>query len=376
MLDTLTYSIAQSSFGLAPAVTSFDTRRLPSLRNEAAVASQGARWAWACRVLESTDNFEIDKDSTVAPTPGDLVVARVTEIGAHSRLVTADNKRLRIHPGDVIVGVFGNRYATDAFEAEVRGTQNLSLLTGGGMIGTVRSKHKDTGKPTGVSFIGFLNDQQGRRINLKERKFVPALPQRAVNNLIVVVGTSMNSGKTTASTKLIKGLVDRGLRVAACKLTGSVSNRDQDEMRSAAPVFVTDFSDYGFPSTYLCAKEELIALFHTMLADVEKRDPDVVVMEIADGVLQRETAMLLEEPVVRDAIKGLVLTARSGMSALYAVDWLNRMNNRVIAVSGAMTSSPLSVLEFQAHCDIPVGSSADSGRGLVEIVSRFIGSAR
>jgi hypothetical protein len=326
--------------------------------------------------LESTDNFEIDKDSTVAPTPGDLVVARVTEIGAHSRLVTADNKRLRIHPGDVIVGVFGNRYATDAFEAEVRGTQNLSLLTGGGMIGTVRSKHKDTGKPTGVSFIGFLNDQQGRRINLKERKFVPALPQRAVNNLIVVVGTSMNSGKTTASTKLIKGLVDRGLRVAACKLTGSVSNRDQDEMRSAAPVFVTDFSDYGFPSTYLCAKEELIALFHTMLADVEKRDPDVVVMEIADGVLQRETAMLLEEPVVRDAIKGLVLTARSGMSALYAVDWLNRMNNRVIAVSGAMTSSPLSVLEFQAHCDIPVGSSADSGRGLVEIVSRFIGSAR
>ncbi len=376
MLNTLTHSGAHSSFGLAPAVTSFDPGRLPSLRNDAAVAGQGTRWAWACRVLESIDNFEIGNDSAAAPTPGDLVAVRVTEIGAHSRLVTSDNKRLRIHPGDVIVGVFGNRYATDAFEAEVRDTRNLSLLTGGGMIGTVRSKHKDTGKPTGVSFIGFLNDTRGRRINLKARKFVPAFPQRAVNNLIVVVGTSMNSGKTTASTKLIKGLVDRGLRVAACKLTGSVSNRDQDEMRSAAPVLVTDFSDYGFPSTYLCAKEELIALFHTMLAEVEKHDPDVVVMEVADGILQRETAMLLEDPAVRAAIKGLVLTARSGMSALYAIDRLLQANHQVIAVSGLMTSSPLSALEFQAHCDIPVGSSADSGRGLVEIVSRFIGSAQ
>jgi hypothetical protein len=345
------------------------------LKNATAMPEESIHWTWACRALESRAGYTIDREATHAPDPGDLAVVQIEEVGAHYRIVTADNIRLRIFPGDRFVGVFGNRYATDAFEAEVNGLENLSVLTGGGMIGTVKSKHKDTGKPTKVSFAGYVNDRRGRRVNLKSQLFIPAIPREPVNNLIAVVGTSMNSGKTTTSTKLIKGLCEKGLRVAACKLTGSVSNRDQDEMRSARPSLVTDFSDYGFPSTYLCSKEELVALFHTMLADVERIHPDVVVMEIADGVLQRETAMLLDEPSVCDSIKGLVLTAKDGLSALYAIERLKQTRNTVIAASGAMTSSPLSVREFQAQCDVPVGSSADTGREVVEIVCRFIGRA-
>ncbi|MDX2034993.1 MAG: DUF1611 domain-containing protein [Blastocatellia bacterium] len=332
------------------------------------------RWSWACRALDLTAAYEIDERTSSAPASGDLVVARVAEIGAHSRIVTADNKRLRIHAGDVIVGVFGNRYATDAFEAEVQGIDNLSLLTGGGMIGTVLSRHREIGRPTSLEFLGFVRDARGERVNLKRRLFQGAMPRSAARNLIVVVGTSMNSGKTTACTKLLKGLVDQGLKVAACKLTGSVSNRDQDEMRSAAPAIVTDFSEYGFPSTYLCEERELVSLFHTMLADVEKTDPDVIVMEIADGLLQRETALLLREPSVRESIKGFLLTATSGMCGLYAAELLRGLNCNVIAVSGAMTSSPLAVREFEARCDVPVGSSAGSGRELTEIVLQFMGS--
>ena len=45
----------------------------------------------------------------------------------------------------------------------------------------------------------------------------------------------MNSGKTTTCRKLIKSFSVKETRIAACKLTGSVSNRDQDEMMSASP---------------------------------------------------------------------------------------------------------------------------------------------
>jgi len=360
---------------LAPVAITPLPREVEWVKDADVMPDESTHWTWACRVLESFKGYAIDCVAKHAPAPGDLAVVRIEEIGAHYRIVTADNKRLRIFPGDQFVGVFGNRYATDAFEGEVTGLESLSLLTGGGMIGTVKSKHKDTGKPTRVSFAGYLSDRRGRHINLKLQTFIPAFPREPVDNLIAVVGTSMNSGKTTTSTKLIKGLCEKGLRVAACKLTGSVSNRDQDEMRSARPSLVVDFSDYGFPSTYLCSKEELVALFHTMLADVEKVHPDVVVMEIADGILQRETAMLMDEPSVCDSIKGLVLTAKDGLSALYAIDRLKQTRNTVIAASGAMTSSPLSVREFQANCDVPVGSSADSGKEVVEIVCRFIGRA-
>jgi hypothetical protein len=270
------------------------------------------------------------------------------------------------------VGVFGNRYATEAFEGEVDNVDDLCILTAGGMIGTLKSRHCEIAKPTTISFIGFLNDERGQRINLKELKFHKSLPSSQIKNLILIVGTGMDSGKTTTSSKLIKGLSEREFRISACKLTGSVSNRDQDEMRSASAKRIIDFSDYGFPSTYLCSKEELKDLYNTMLSEMEKINPDVILMEIADGILQRETYMLLADQSIKKMIKGVLLTAENALSALYATDLLQKLGYNIIAVSGAITSSPLSIREFRENSQIPVASSADSGIELLDIFTKFI----
>ena len=331
-------------------------------------AREDIKWSWACRILDHF-SYMLDTSSSIEPNVGDLALVQIGRIGYHSSLVTINNKKLRIYPGDLVVGVFGNRYATDALEGQVNGLQNLSILTAAGMIGTIKSKHQDFGKPTNVSFVGFLNNEKGQRINLKELKFHRSVAKSEIKNLIVVVGTGMNAGKTTASSKLIRRLSERGLKVAACKLTGSVSNRDQDEMRSAWAITVIDFSDYGFPSTYLCTKEELMALFNTMLSDIENTNPDIIVMEVADGILQRETAMLLTDSLIKGMVKGIVLAAESAPAALYAVQNLENIGYNVIAVSGMMTSSPLSVKEFEEHCEVPVCSSADSCKQLTDIIA-------
>jgi hypothetical protein len=209
-----------------------------------------------------------------------------------------------------------------------------------------------------VSLIGFIRDKSGTRLNLKTQLFRPTSARHYPANLIYVVGTSMNSGKTTACTRLIRGLSDMGLKVAACKLTGSVSNHDPDELAAAAAHKVTDFSDFGFASTYLISKEELLQLFHTMLADVATVSPDVVLMEFADGLLQRETAMLLRDSEIRQAGRGVVLSAGGSISALWATDHLRELGHRVVAVSGRITSSPLAVREFvQNDSGTPVVSS-------------------
>ena len=345
--------------------------------------AQNLKWSWACRVLDC-GNYKIHSNASSniddnKPKIGDVAVVCVERIGNHTSLVTTDNKKLRIYVGDYIVCVFGNRYATDAFEGEVIGLENLSLLTAGGMIGTVKSKHShDVKKPTKVSFTGYLVKKGDKRINLKQLKFVinRPTPDTEIKNLIVAVGTGMNSGKTTTARMLIKGLSERGLKIAACKLTGSVSNRDQDEMRSASARCIMDFSDYGFPSTYLATKQELIDLFNIMLARLEKFNPDVVIMEIADGILQRETNMLLTDPYVKQKTKGIVLAAESAPSALYGVEYLKNLGYTIIAVSGAMTSAPLFVREFQQHSDIHVASSVNSGKDLVSSVAVFINESK
>lgn len=338
---------------------------------EISLDSQGVKWAWACRILSPT-NYQIDSSQSAEPNVGDIALVRVEQIGHHASMMNVSNRKLRLYHGDLVVGVFGNRYATDAVEAEVRGLDDLSMLTSAGMIGTVISKHQDFGKPTSLSFVSFLNNSGGQRVNLKHLKGLDATAKSKVGNLIVIVGTGMNCGKTTCVSKLVKQLYNEGLKVGACKLTGSVSNRDQDEMRSAYAKVTMDFSDYGFPSTYQATKEELLKLFSAMISDLGKKDVDVVLLEIADGVLQRETAMLLSEPAVKEAIKGILLTADSAPAALYAVGELKKLGYKIIAVSGRLTSSPLFVREFEKNSDVRVGSSADSGKELAEIVTRFV----
>ncbi len=332
------------------------------------------RWSWACRVTNLDQVKLLSREEAGAPKPGHLALVRVEEIGSHERITTRDNERLRLYPGDLIVGAFGNRYATDAYEGEVIDTQELGILTAGGMIGTVLSRHRSIGRPTRVSFLGYLSNARGQVANLKDESFQTAKPCLPVRNLVAVVGTGMNAGKTTSCVKLIRALGDLKQRVAACKLTGSVSNRDQDEMRSASAVKVLDFSDFGFPSTYLSGKPELMALFDTIMAGLESSAPEITIMEIADGILQRETTLLLEDPAMKRSLAGVVLAADNALSARFAVDRLRQLGHQVIAVTGLITSSPLCVREFEEICDVPVAASTGNGKELGDAVLAYLAS--
>jgi hypothetical protein len=206
------------------------------------------KWSWACRVLDSRKRVQLFRD-TSNPRVGDVAIVQVGAIGHHTRMTTADGHKLRLYPDDVLAGVFGNRYATDAFEGEVQTLDELHILTDAGMIGTVRSRHKDTSRPTTLRFLGYLAGETGERVNLKALRFRPVKPDNGPKNILLVVGTAMNSGKTTTAAKLVKALLRRGVRVAACKLTGSVCQRDRGEFSATGAHFARDFSDYGFPST-------------------------------------------------------------------------------------------------------------------------------
>lgn len=329
------------------------------------------KWSWSCRTLGPRRRYRLLEHERGAPAVGEVALAQVEELGQHGRLSTLPDGKRRLYPGDLVVGVFGNRYATDAFEAEVRTTDDLHMLTDAGMIGTVVSRHRDLNRPTTLRFIGYVADEAGQRVNLKNaRCWERPVPETGATNLLVIIGTAMNSGKTTAGAKLAKALLRRGARVAACKLTGSVSERDQTELRSAGAHDVRDFSDYGFPSTYLAAPEELVELFHRMTADATQVRPDIVIMEIADGLLQRETALLLEHPAVRRRIGGILLAAPCAASALFCLEHLDRQGHKVVAVSGRITSSPLAVRELAAHSSVCIKSSADSGEELADVVLR------
>src|ERR1044071_1633931 len=78
-------------------------------------------WSWACRRLASQRCESLEEPASAAPAPRDVALMRVEKTEFHKYLTTAENRRLRLYPGAQFVGVFGNRYACDAYEAEVQG---------------------------------------------------------------------------------------------------------------------------------------------------------------------------------------------------------------------------------------------------------------
>lgn len=325
------------------------------------------KWSWSLRNLDPGRRYFVHQDRT-PPKAGDVVLVRVDRISNHTKLMTASSERLRLHPNDIIVGVFGNRYATDAFEGEVQGLDPLHILTNAGMIGTVTSKSRKVKAPTQVAFMGYLVDEFGRKVNIKQNLFPAKVADHQQQNVVLMVGSGMNSGKTSASAKLVKALLKKGLRVAVCKLTGSVSPGDLFEYYATSAQVIRDFSDYGFPSTYLSKRPELIGLFYAMMADAARSKPDVVVMEIADGVLQRETRMLLQAPEIKTNTLGVMLTATCAGSALFGASKIESYGHRVIGVSGVITNSPLYVEEFRGNSPLPIAASWDDGSELAELV--------
>ena len=296
------------------------------------------------------------------PRVGDLVLCEVVSIGIHGRAETVAGGRAKLYPGDRIVCAVGNRYATSLLEAVAEvGDDQVDLISASGLCGRVINRSKKATIPTSLRPVGqaFLD---GLPVNLSS--FVVADPLMILSEprWIVVVGSAMDSGKTTACAAVIHGLVAAGNRVGAVKLTGTASARDFGSFRDAGASPVLDFLDVGWPSTVGCTSSELTAILTGTANQLRGEGVDWGVIEIADGVLQSETTMLLEALAANLGPVALVVTTRESLAAVAAVDLLAGMGLEVAAISGLITNSPLACREVELARAVPCVPTFDLGR--------------
>jgi hypothetical protein len=288
------------------------------------------------------------------PRVGELVVAEVVKVGKHVAIEDRTGLTGRIFPGDRIVVAFGNRYATDQFEGYVprRPSRHCDLLSVGGVCGVVASRHAQVRAPTRLRVLGLVGDGQGRPVNQRSFAVEPGsnLPTGSV---ILVVGASMSSGKTTLGGALLRGLGRAGLRVAAAKITGTAADKDPRFYRSSGASPVLDFVDAGVPSTYMLDPEDLHRIVTSLLTRLWATSPDVVVLEVADGIFQRETAILLRSAELRAIVDHVFFAANDSLSAESGARHLRENGLPIRAVSGLVTMSPLMMQEVEAATGLP-----------------------
>lgn len=294
--------------------------------------------------------------SGVTPAPGDLVLARVTGIGQHRRIENLHGRRCDLFVGDEIIVAYGNRYAPDQFEAFVPGDLGeCHLVAGGGVAARMTVKHASMKQPTRIEPIGLLGDSSGAVMNLRDFTSThEPTPFRKAPVRIVVAGSSMNAGKTTTVASLIRGLTLAGFRVGAAKLTGTGSGGDLWSMIDSGAAAALDFTDAGHASTFGLDTGVLTDVAGHLLAALDEHDCDVVICEIADGLLQQETAALLEVSKQKGWFDGLIFAAGDAAGAAYGANWLVERQHDLIAISGLLTASPLASREAASATGLPI----------------------
>ena len=126
-------------------------------------------------------------------------------------------------------------------------------------------------------------------------------------------------------------------------------------MQDAGALRISDFTYFGYPSTYMMDEKELLDLFHKFDS---VNNEEYWVVEFADGVLQRETKILLKNDYVKSRIYKLLFNAVDAFSAIGGLRILNEeFGLKADAISGIISGSPLLIQELKGYSAIPVISN-------------------
>ena len=316
---------------------------------------QNAKWAYTTRRVAADRATTLIRTGR-APRVGDLVLARITKIGHHKRIELTNGRRARLFVGDAVVVVYGNRYAPDQFEAVIpHDMRACDLVAAGGLAARLTFRHEAVKAPTAIKPVGLVADDNGVVFNLKAAA-IPHNPRidRPLPPVVAVVGSSMNAGKTTTAAHLVSGLTRSGYAVSAGKVTGTGAGGDIWFMRDAGARHVADFIDVGHPSTYLLTPVEVRQALVTLLTHLNQPETDFIVIEVADGLHQAETAHLVSSDIFAHHVDGVIYASADTLGAVYGVGLLEKWGVRALAISGQITRSPLGIREIQDAVDIPI----------------------
>jgi len=234
-----------------------------------------------------------DSNYDVTPLPrtewatGDYVEGEV--IGTPTALYHVEDRSghmVRVEPGDWVVGALGERAAT----LEGAGTwrkigedAHMQAMTSAALLGRYTSYSVLFADPLQLAYRGHLC-RRCRKVIMADFALRQAGHHFEVPT-VLLVGTSMSAGKTTAGRRVCKELDRAGYRVIGAKLTGAGRYRDILSFRKTGAAEIYDFVDAGLPST-IVPEDVYRAAIRPLLTYIDSHEPDFLVAEAGASPLE------------------------------------------------------------------------------------------
>jgi len=275
---------------------------------------------------------------------GDYVVARVLDTRGHlSALELAGGRMIEVMEGDLVVGAFGRRAATLEAVGDWRSIDDsgeLSALTAAGLFGKVTSLSPFLSTPMPLQYEGHVL-RYDEKVTMRN-----CLPQIEIIDfnvpVVLIVGTSMSSGKTMSGRVIVHLLSQMGLNVVGAKLTGAARYRDMLSFKDAGASAIYDFVDAGLPSS--AVDEDLYREALPYLLSLIARDkPDVVVAEAGASPLEPYNGSIAKE-MIRGCVKFKLLCAQDPY-AVVGVQQAFQRSPDLVAGGAANTEAAIALVQ-------------------------------
>lgn len=232
-------------------------------------------------------NFDLQALPRSAWATGDYVEGEV--VGAVTELYHVEDRSghmVRVEPGDWVVGALGDRAATlegvGSWRA-VNANGEMHSMTSAGLFGRFTSYSMLMADPLRLKYLGHLC-RNGEKVRMPH--FAPTSASHKFDvPTILLVGTSMSAGKTTAGRRVCKEFDRAGLIVVGSKLTGAGRYRDILSYLKTGATEIFDFVDVGLPST-MVPEVEYRAAVRPLLNFINDLQPDVLVVEAGASPLE------------------------------------------------------------------------------------------
>ena len=178
----------------------------------------------------------------------------------------------------------------------------------------------------------------------------------------------MDSGKTAAACAIVSRLRHLGYEVAACKATGVALRRDVLAMEDAGATTSKIFSDFGVVTTSAANGP---ALTRALLTTLARETPDVIVIELGDGLMGAYGVdAILADETIRAALSAVVLCANDPVAAWGGTRLLReRFAIEPLLVTGPATDNAVGVQQIGESLDLPAINALSDAAALGDAVS-------
>lgn len=270
-------------------------------------------------------------------------------------------RSMTLVPGDIFLASPGYR---ESVRWVVGGVPEDGLSPGGdywilaesGVIGELHGDSPATrGRLGRATYLGSVLRADGQPLRLKDFIARPAGGARDNGAPVhLVLGTSVEVGKTTAGLTLLRTLRERGYdEVVVLKATGTTSMAEADVYRDFGAARVFDCVDFGVPTTFPCGRPDASEIFTTALDLCLSQRADAVLIECGGDFMGTCVPEFLQCLLPRRPAPTTVLAAADVSGALGAKNALAAMGITVGLIVGPCTDTQTSRQRVEAVCGIP-----------------------